>query len=162
MSKSRTNRVRAMVDTVIETGKDSVMSTKELADRLADTVPPEHRERFLSELREHLLNTFLHANVAVGGSLAFAGGFAVEKGVEAAAGATGGVWGLGWLHRLIQSASDSPVVENLPEALCFLTVVVSATGNYRAYRRSQRELRGEMTRFACGFLAKHDGNGTPA
>lgn len=156
MNHSLQHDMKMAVKNVIAAGKESSMRNKELAVRLAGKVPPEHRERFQRELGEHLLHTFLHANVVIGGGLALAAGTIGEKAVDAATAVTPDVWGLGWLHNWLQGVSESPVVENLPEGLCALAVFIAAAGNYLEYRRFQRSLRREVKRFACGFLASID------
>lgn len=153
MRKKSMTGIRQQAAGILETGKGPIMKTMRMAEQAAEKVPAEHRERFMRELGEHLIHTFLHANVLMGGGLALAGGVVIEKAVDAAASASPGFWGFGWLRQGLTNLSESTFVENLPEGLCFLAVFFAAAGNYLEYRRFLREARRETKQFSIGFLA---------
>jgi len=111
------------------------MHIKETLQLLCGMIMPAYLDRFLVELAEALLHTFLRANLVMGGLLAFAAGTAVErlfsKGAEA-------VFGVAGLDRKCLVAA----------------IVVHAILNYAGYRSlSRARARTPERAQACGFLA---------
>lgn len=130
------------------------MSLTKTVEKFTAMVPPAERRRFRRELGKHLRATFLRANIAVGGGLAYGAGTLGEAAVDKAAGMTEGVWGLGKLHDRLVDFSRENFVEWMPEILAGSVVLLYAARNYFSHRRQHAWFRREIEDFTMDYMGR--------
>lgn len=130
------------------------MSLTKTFEKYTAMVPPAERRRFRRELGKHLCGTFLRANIAVGGGLAYGAGTLGEAAVDKVAGMTEGIWGLGELHDRLVDFSQENFVEWMPEILAGSVVLLYAVRNYFSYLRRQAWLHREIEDFTMDYMVR--------
>lgn len=129
------------------------MDMRKHLQRIIDTVPAEHRERFRRELGEHILETCVRANVFVAPALFGAIGGIIEWGVDSAAASIPDVWGFRMFKHPLEVLAQVPVVEHLPEGLSLAAALWCIAQNNVEFSRRRRLMLREARRFRDGFLA---------
>lgn len=129
------------------------MDMRKHLQRIIETVPAEHRERFRRELGEHILETCVRANVLVAPALAGAFGGMIEWVVDGAAASVPDVFPVGKIKHLLDGCSQTPLVEHLAEGLTLAAGLYCVVQNYAEFSSRRRLILREVRRFQEGYPA---------